>query len=45
MLLGCVAVYGFLLGVGQLIYGHNESGSLFIVLGIVSSIGLSKIWK
>jgi len=31
--------------VGQLIYGHIESGSLFIVLAIVSSIGLFKIWK
>ena len=45
MLLGCVAVYGFLLGVGQLIYGHNESGSILIGLGAISSIGLYKIWK
>jgi len=45
MVLGCLGVYGFLLGVGQLIYGHIESGSLFIVLAIVSSIGLFKIWK
>ena len=45
MLLGCVAVYGFLLGVGQFIYGHNESGSILIGLGAISSIGLYKIWK
>ena len=45
MLFGCVAVYGFLLGVGQLIYGHIESGSILCGLGVVSSIGLSKIWK
>ena len=45
MLLGCVAVYGFLLGVGQFIYGQNESGSILIGLGVISSIGLYKIWK
>ena len=45
MLLGCVAVYGFLLGVGQFIYSHNESGSILIGLGAISSIGLYKIWK
>ncbi len=45
MLFGCIAVYGFLLGVGHLIYGHIESGSILCGLGVVSSIGLSKIWK
>ena len=45
MLLGCVAVYGFLLGVGQFIYGQNESGSILVGLGVISSIGLYKIWK
>ena len=45
MLFGCIAVYGFLLGVGQLIYGHVESGSILCGLGVISSIGLSKIWK
>jgi len=45
MLFGCIAVYGFLLGVGQLIYGHIESGSILCGLGVVSSIGLSKVWK
>ena len=33
MLLGCIAVYGFLLGVGQLIYGNNYPGMLLLVLG------------
>jgi hypothetical protein len=45
MLLGCVAVYGFLLGVGQLIYGHTESGLLVCGLGVAASVGLFKIWK
>jgi len=33
MLLGCIAVYGFLLGVGQLIYGNNYPGLLLLILG------------
>ena len=45
MLLGCLAVYGILLGVGQMIYGHNGSGSLLIIIAVISSIGLLKIWK
>ncbi len=45
MLLGCLAVYGILLGVGQLIYGYNGSGVLIIIIAVISSIGLFKIWK
>tara|TARA_Y100000588_G_scaffold390903_1_gene497816 strand:- start:101692 stop:103425 length:1734 start_codon:yes stop_codon:yes gene_type:complete len=45
MLLGCLAVYGILLGVGQLIYGNNGSGVLIIIIAVISSIGLFKIWK
>ncbi len=45
MVLGCVAVYGFLLGVGQLIYGHNESGLLICGIGTAASVGLFKVWK
>ena len=33
MLFGCIAVYGFLLGVGQLIYGNNYPGMLLLILG------------
>ena len=33
MLLGFIAVYGFLLGVGQLIYGNNYPGMLLLILG------------
>ena len=43
--LGCVAVYGFLLGVGQLIYGHTESGMMICAIGTFASIGLFKVWK
>lgn len=45
MILGCVAVYGFLLGVGQLIYGEIGSGVLICGLGVFASIGLFKTWK
>jgi len=45
MVLGCMAVYGFLLGVGQLIYGQTGSGLLICGLGAASSYGLLKLWK
>ena len=45
MIFGCVAVYGFLLGVGQLIYGEIGSGVLICGLGVFSSFGLFKTWK
>ena len=45
MLLGCTTVYGILFGVGQLIYGHNLSGLFILIISIISSIGLIKIWK
>ncbi|SVA31139.1 uncharacterized protein METZ01_LOCUS83993 [marine metagenome] len=45
MVLGCVAVYGFLLGIGQLIYGHTESGLLVCGFGSIASWGLFKSWK
>jgi Na+/proline symporter len=45
MVLGCVAVYGFLLGVGQLIYGQTGLGIIICGLGTVSSFGLYKFWK
>ena len=45
MIFGCVAVYGFLLGVGQLIYGEIGSGVLICGLGVFASFGLFKTWK
>ena len=45
MVLGCMAVYGFLLGVGQLIYGQTGSGLFICGLGTASSYGLLKLWK
>ena len=45
MVLGCIATYSFLLGVGQLIYGQIESGILICSLGAIASFGLFKLWK
>ena len=45
MVLGCVAVYGFLLGTGQLIYSQNFSGLFLYGVGVAASIGLFKTWN
>jgi len=44
MLLGCVAVYGVLLGVGQLIYGQSN-GTILIGVSFFATIGLFRFWK
>ena len=44
MILGCSAVYGVLLGVGQLIYGE-PLGFILIGLAGVSAFGLTRLWK
>jgi SSS family solute:Na+ symporter len=45
MVLGCTAVYGFLLGVGQFIYGETGNGVFIVGVGTLASIGLFKIWR
>jgi len=45
MVLGCICVYGILLGIGQLIYGHIELGLFIFGLGLLALFGLFKIWK
>ena len=44
MLLGSISVYGALLGVGILIYGHYKTAALLISLTAVSSFALFKVW-
>jgi Na+/proline symporter len=44
MILSCSAVYGVLLGVGQLIYGE-PLGITLIGLAGVSAFGLTRLWK
>ena len=45
MLLGCIAVYGFLLGTGQLIYGKTASGGMLLIMGGLSAFRLKKRFK
>ena len=44
MLLGSISVYGALLGVGSLIYGHYKTAALLISLTAASSFALFKVW-
>ena len=45
MLFGSFSVYSFLIGVGQLIYGHIVVGTLILFFGVASSFGLIRTWK
>tara|TARA_B100000073_G_scaffold127529_1_gene104350 strand:+ start:869 stop:2602 length:1734 start_codon:yes stop_codon:yes gene_type:complete len=45
MMLGCIFVYGVLIGVGQCIYGHIALGASVLVFGMISLFGLLKLWK
>ena len=44
MTLGCIAIYGILIGVGQLLYG-NTFGVAILGLSGLSVYGLSRLWK
>ncbi|MED5316740.1 MAG: sodium:solute symporter family protein [Candidatus Neomarinimicrobiota bacterium] len=44
MTLGCIAVYGILIGVGQQLYG-NKFGVAILGLSGLSVYGLSRLWK
>jgi len=45
MVLGCTAVYGFLLGIGQLIYGYTQMSLVLLFISFSSFYGTYKIWK
>ena len=45
MLLGCIAVYGFLLGTGQLIYGETASGGMLLIMSGLAAFRLKKRFK
>ena len=45
MVLGCIAVYGSLLGTGQFIYGHSNSSIILFSVALLSSISLFKLQK
>ena len=42
MILGCIAVYSFLLGVGQIIYGQTVLGFALVLIGFVAGLRLKK---
>ena len=45
MFLGCIVVYGALIGTGQLLYGYVFLGSTIYLVIVFISILLFKIWK
>ena len=45
MALGCIAVYGFLLSMGHLIYGNEQAGILLLFISFSALFGIYKIWK
>jgi SSS family solute:Na+ symporter len=44
MLTGCLMVYGFLFGIGYLIYGQTMNAVIFLGIGIVAGILLWRLW-
>jgi solute:Na+ symporter, SSS family len=44
MILGCLMVYGFLFGMGYWIYGEGMNAIIWLVVGVISSWGLWKMW-
>ena len=45
MFLGCISVYGVLIGTGQILYGYFSMGIYIYISVIVFSFFLFKIWK
>ena len=45
MFLGCIVVYGALIGTGQLLYGYVFQGSIIYLVILFISVLLFKIWK
>ena len=45
MVLGCLAVYSFLFGVGYFIYGNLALAMIILAIGTGASFGLYKTWK
>ena len=43
--LGCIAVYGILLSIGQLIYGHTLIFTFLLCISFLAILGIYKIWK
>jgi hypothetical protein len=44
MVLGCLAVYGALFGIGSLLYGRMGMAVLLFVIAAISTIAILKLW-
>ena len=45
MMLGCVAIYAFLLGTGYMIYGNVFLAVTIFGVGAAAAFGLFKTWR
>ncbi|MFC4993993.1 sodium:solute symporter family protein [Rubritalea tangerina] len=45
MILGCILVYGVLLGVGMVLYGQSGAGYTTIAVGVLAGLGIVGTWK
>jgi len=45
MILGCIIVYGLLLGLGYILYGEIIIGTISLSLSLISSLILYKLTK
>ena len=45
MILGCLLVYGILLGVGMVLYGQQVAGYAMIGGGVLAGLGIVATWK
>ena len=43
MMIGCLAVWSFLFGIGYLLYGQQTLGIVLVVISVVSTTGLMKL--
>lgn len=45
MILGCIAIYSILFGIGSIIYGRAVQSIVFVVLTVISSLLLVRFWR
>lgn len=45
MILGTIGIYSFLMGTGLIIYGRILEGSILMVVTLITTVFLSRLWK
>ncbi|HNS30625.1 MAG TPA: Na+:solute symporter [Tenuifilaceae bacterium] len=45
MILGCIAIYSILFGIGSIIYGNTIQSIMFVGLTLISSLLLIRFWR